>query len=86
MILLTLKRVENKEVIKKRFEAFYKKGKGSFNILSPGIGRFEIKVRNGDFLSPGSYFGTLNLLGSTSRVYLPDNVSGIVELGIRKIR
>ncbi|MCK5004570.1 MAG: hypothetical protein KAS21_05755 [Candidatus Aminicenantes bacterium] len=68
-------------MIKKRVEAFYKEEKGSINILSPGIGIFETKVRGGDILSPGSYFGNLNLMGSISGLYLPDNISGIVEPG-----
>ena len=68
-------------MIRKRVEAFYKEEKGSFNILSPGIGIFEIKVRVGDILYPGSYIGNLNLMGSISRVYLPEDVSGIVKSG-----
>ena len=54
-------------------------------MLSPGIGIFEMNVRAGDILYPGSYIGNLNLLGSISRVYLPENISGIVKPSENKL-
>ncbi len=68
-------------MIKRKYKAFSKEENGSYVLLSPGIGIFEIGVGEGDILCPGSYIGTLKLLGNPSKVYLPDNVSGIVEPG-----
>jgi acetyl-CoA carboxylase biotin carboxyl carrier protein len=52
--------------------------KGRFDILSPGVGLFDLPPAVGTFLKPGSFVGYLTVLRRYFHLMLPENHHGVV--------
>jgi acetyl-CoA carboxylase biotin carboxyl carrier protein len=52
--------------------------KGHFDVLSPGVGLFDLPPAVGTFLQPGSFVGYLTVLRRYFHLMLPENHHGVV--------
>lgn len=52
--------------------------KGHFDVLSPGVGLFDLPPAVGAFLRPGSFLGYLTILRRYYHLALPENYHGVV--------
>ena len=52
--------------------------KGRFDVLSPGVGLFDLPPAVGTFLQPGSFVGYLTVLRRYFHLMLPENHHGVV--------
>ena len=52
--------------------------KGHFDVLSPGVGLFDLPPAVGTFLQPGSFVGYLTILRRYFHLMLPENHHGVV--------
>lgn len=53
--------------------------KGHFDVLSPGVGLFDLAPAVGTFLQPGSFVGYLTVLRRYFHLMLPENHRGVVS-------
>jgi acetyl-CoA carboxylase biotin carboxyl carrier protein len=52
--------------------------RGHFDVLSPGVGLFDLPPAVGTFLQPGSFVGYLTVLRRYFHLMLPENHHGVV--------
>jgi len=52
--------------------------KGHFDVLSPGVGLFDLPPAVGTFIQPGSFVGYLTVLRRYFHLMLPENHHGVV--------
>jgi len=53
--------------------------KGHFDVLSPGVGLYDLPPAVGTFLEPGSFVGYLTVLRRYFHLMLPENHHGVVS-------
>ncbi|MFC1726783.1 acetyl-CoA carboxylase biotin carboxyl carrier protein [candidate division KSB1 bacterium] len=52
-----------------------------YRILSPAVGMFSFKQIDGNYLSSGAFIGKLEVLNSSFKLYLSEEVYGKIEIG-----
>ncbi|MEN8154828.1 MAG: biotin/lipoyl-containing protein [Acidobacteriota bacterium] len=63
----------------KNYTCKVQQNEGEITILSPAVGIFRKKFKNGDFLCNNAHIGNITILNKDYNVFLPENISGIIS-------